>query len=251
MKNRVKEMLQRHESTIGPWITTASPDSVELLAHLGFDWLVFDMEHAPLDVGDVQVLMQAANGTDVVPFVRVGWNDVVLIKQALDIGAQGIVVPWVNSEKDALRAVRAAKYPPLGVRGAGPRRAALYGLDGNYMAQANSQTMVIVQIETLDAVNNAESILKVDGVDGFFIGPTDLSTSMGFPGQRDRVELREAIAKVMGFGRKLGKSGGIMCHSINEIKNAIDDGFKFVAIGSDIDYLKWGAHMALSAAGRS
>jgi 2-keto-3-deoxy-L-rhamnonate aldolase RhmA len=249
--NRVKELLQRGEVTLGPWITIGHPDVVEMLAHMGFDWMAFDMEHAPLDIRTVQNLMQAANGTEVTPFVRVAWNDIVLIKQVLDLGTQGLVIPWVNTREDAIRAVRAARYPPQGLRGAGPRRAALYGLDRDYMAQAAAQIMIIAQIETTEAVENAENILEVEGVDGFFIGPTDLSTSMSIPGQRDHPELQRAIRKVLEIGKKLGKPGGIMCHSINEIKRAVDDGFKFIAAGSDFDYLKWGADIALGASGRS
>jgi 2-keto-3-deoxy-L-rhamnonate aldolase RhmA len=249
-KNRVKELLGKGETVVGTWVTIGSPDVAELVAHMGVDWLVFDMEHAPLDIGTVQALMQATSGTEITPFVRVAWNDLVLIKRALDIGAQGLVIPWVNSEADAIKAVQAARYPPRGVRGAGPRRAAMYGLDRNYMAHADSDVMVIVQIETPEAVENVERILKVDGVDAFFIGPRDLSVSMGVKDRRNDPSFNLAVKKTMEVSEKLGVPAGIMCHSTEEIKSAVEKGFKFIAIGSDCDYLIWGANIALSASGR-
>lgn len=248
--NRVKDLLSKGETTVGTWITIGNPDVAELVAHMGVDWLLFDMEHAPLDIGSVQVLMQATSGTEITPFVRVAWNDLVLIKRALDIGAQGLVIPWVNSEADAVRAVQAARYPPRGIRGAGPRRAAMYGLDRNYMADADSKIMIVVQIETAQAVENAEGILKVDGVDGFFIGPRDLSVSMGVQDRRNDLAFRSAVRKVLEVGEKLGVPAGIMCHSTEEIKAAVEQGFKFIAVGSDYDYLIWGANLALNASGR-
>jgi 2-keto-3-deoxy-L-rhamnonate aldolase RhmA len=249
--NRVKALLKKGQPTFGVWIWIGSPDAVEMLAHLGFDWLVFDMEHAPVDIGAVQSLMQASNGTEITPFVRVAWNDIVMIKRALDIGAQGLVIPWVNSKDDAVKAVQAARYPPRGLRGVSPRRAALYGLDRNYLAEADNNIAVIVQIETPEAVENAKDILSVDGVDAYFIGPMDLSTSMGIQGQFDHPEFRKAITRVADAGKALGIPGGIMCRSVADIKRAVEDGFKFIALGTDFDYLRWGAQIALAAVGRA
>ena len=248
--NRVIELLRNGEMTVGAWITIGNPDVAEMLAHKGFDWFVFDMEHGPLDIETVQLLMQASSATDTTPFVRVVWNDLVAIKRALDIGAQGLIIPWVNSNEDAVRAVQAARYPPRGLRGAGPRRAAMYGLDREYIAEADNKIVVIVQIETTRAVENAENILKVDGVGGFFIGPRDLSVSMGLGGKRDHPDLDRAIDKVLSIGKKLGVQGGIMCHSPGEIESAVEKGFKFIAVGADYDYVMWGADIALKAAGR-
>jgi len=248
--NRVKELVRNGEMTVGAWVTVGNSDVTEMLAHKGFDWLLFDMEHGPLDIETVQLLMQASSGTAITPFVRVPWNDLVAIKRALDIGAQGLIIPWVNSNEDAVRAVQAARYPPRGLRGAGPRRAAMYGLDREYIAEADNNIMIVVQIETTQAVERAESILKVDGVDGFFIGPRDLSVSMGLQGKRDHPDLDKAIDRVLNTGKRLGVHGGIMCHSPGEIKSAVEKGFKFIAIGADCDYLMWGADIALGAAGR-
>jgi len=246
--NRVKDLLSKGETTVGTWITIGNTDVAEMIAHTGVDWLLFDMEHAPLDIGAVQVLMQATSGTEITPFVRVAWNDLVLIKRALDIGAQGLVIPWVNTDADARRAVEAARYPPKGLRGAGPRRAAMYGLDQNYIADAEGKIMIVVQIETPQAVENVEEILKVDGVNAFFIGPRDLSVSMGV--RRNDRSFDLAIKKVLEVGKRLEVPGGIMCHSTEEIKSAVSQGFRFIALGSDYDYVMWGANIALRAAGR-
>jgi 2-keto-3-deoxy-L-rhamnonate aldolase RhmA len=248
--NRVKDLLRNGEMTVGAWVTIGNPDIAEMLAHKGFDWLVFDMEHGPLDIEKVQLLMQTSGGTETTGLVRVAWNDLVAIKRALDIGAAGLIIPWVNSSEDAVRAVQAARYPPRGLRGAGPRRAAMYGLDREYIAEADAWIMILVQIETTQAVESAESILKVDGVDGFFIGPRDLSVSMGLGGKRDHPDLEKAIDKVLSTGKRLGVEGGIMCHTPGEIKSAVEKGFKFIAVGADYDYLMWGADIALKAAGR-
>ena len=249
--NRVKGLLGKGETTVGTWITIGNPDVAELVAHTGVDWLVFDMEHAPLDIETVQVLMQATSGTEITPLVRVAWNDLVLIKRALDIGAQGLVIPWVNSEADAIRAVQASRYPPRGLRGAGPRRAAMYGLDRNYVAEVEGKIMIIVQIETSQAVENVEKILQVDGVDAVFIGPRDLSMSMGVQGRQDKPAFDMAVKKVLEAGKKFGIPTGIMCHSADEIKLAVQQGFRIIALGSDCDYLLWGATIALRACGRN
>src|SRR5437870_5258136 len=133
-------------------VSIAHPEVAEIVGHLGYDWVLFDTEHSPLDMAAVQNLMQAMSFSKVVPIIRVAWNDAVLIKRALDIGAYGIIVPWVNTKKDAQRAIQAVKYPPEGIRGWGPRRAAL--ADPDYTATANKDIFIGVQIETQTAINN-------------------------------------------------------------------------------------------------
>lgn len=127
MRNRTKEKLQAGQTTIGAWVNFGTPDSPEIMAHMGLDWLVFDTEHGPWSLETVQQQIQAISATQVTPIVRVAWNDIVMIKRALDIGAMGVVVPWVNNKEEAMRAVQAAKYPPMGNRGCGPRRASMFG----------------------------------------------------------------------------------------------------------------------------
>lgn len=249
--NKVKEILGRSEVALGTWVTIGNPDVAEILANLDFDWLVFDTEHSPLSIETVEAMIQATSGTDVVPFIRVAWNDVVLIKRALDIGAYGVVVPWVNNRDDAAKAVKATQYPPKGVRGAGPRRSALYGLDTeDYFIKAETEILTIVQIETTEAVNKIDEILTVDGVSLFFIGPTDLSTSLGIRGQQSHPKFLEALEKVLEAGRKYGVPGGIMTYNNEQVQKAFELGFKFISLTSDFRLLIKGADSFLEAVGR-
>jgi 2-keto-3-deoxy-L-rhamnonate aldolase RhmA len=239
-KNRVKEMLRAGQATVGVFVGVGHPEVAEIMAHVGFDWIVFDMEHGPLGIETVQSMIQATSGTDTVPLVRVAWNDPVLIKRALDIGAYGLVIPWVNTRDEALKAVRACKYPTAGIRGVGPRRASKYGLEiKDYLAMADEEIMVIVQIEHIDAVNNIDEILSVDGVDASFIGPWDLSASMGL--LRELPELHpkvtEAINKVLEAGKRTGVPAGIYAGSVESANDYIAQGFQFVALTTDVSYL--------------
>ena len=197
MKNELKRRLKEGEKTIGTWITIPHTDISESLSTLPFDWFVFDQEHSVLDEDLSQKLMQVMKG-EVTPLIRVAWNDAVLIKKALDTGAYGVIVPWVNSKEDAEKAIKACKYPPEGIRGVCLRRTLI--LDPDYLMTANDEILIIVQIETEEAVNNASEILSVDGVDGFFIGPFDLSASMGIIGQISHKRIKNAINKVFEIG---------------------------------------------------
>lgn len=249
--NRVREMLGRGEITLGTWVTIGNPDVAEILANLGFDWLVYDTEHGPLSIETVEAMIQATSGTNVVPFIRVAWNDMVLIKRALDVGAYGVVVPWVNNRDDAVKAVKATQYPPRGVRGTGPRRCALYGLDTeDYFRKAETEILTIVQIETPEALRNVDEILSVDGVNLFFIGPTDLTTSLGIRGQLNHPKFIEALERVLEAGRRHGVPGGIMAYNDEQVHRALERGFRFIALASDFRLLIRGAHGFLEAAGR-
>ena len=176
--NPFKHLLKRSGSQppIGTWLMSASPLLAEAAGHVGFDWGVIDMEHAPLDLGDVVHLLQAVAGTRMVPVLRVPWNDTVTIKRVLDAGATTLLVPFVQNAAEAAQAVAATRYPPQGVRGmAGMSRAARFGLQTDYLTTANRHISVIVQIETETALAELEAIAGVDGVDAIFIGPADLS----------------------------------------------------------------------------
>ena len=246
MKNRLKEILRAGQVAIGGAITSSNLDAAEIMARMGFDWLVFDTEHAPLSIGTVQALMQAAKGTEIVPIVRVAWNDMVLIKLALDIGAYGIIIPWVNNQAEAVRAVRACKYPPAGIRGVGPRRAAEYGTrTQEYMRTADEEVMVIPQIETEEAVNNAEEILSVKGMDAFIVGPADLSTSLGVPLQFDHPKFVKAIKKVLQAGKKAKIPAGMFAPGAEAAARFISQGFQLVCVGGDIGFLMNGCRAAL------
>jgi 2-keto-3-deoxy-L-rhamnonate aldolase RhmA len=238
LENRVKELLKKGEVTFGSWVTIGHPEVAEIMANVGFDWLIFDTEHAPLSLETVEAQLAAINGTNVTPLIRVAWNDMVLIKRALDIGAKGLLIPWVNTKEDAERAVKACKYPTAGVRGVAPRRASRYGLDLNeYLATADKNLLIVLQIETAEAVKNVEQILSVDGVDAFFIGPADLSASLGFIGKWDHPRAVEATRSVLRAGKKLGVPGGIHAMNLDIAIQHAKDGFQFIALGSDYGFL--------------
>jgi len=213
-ENRVKRMLKEGQKTAGAWLQIASPFTAEIMSRAGFDWLIIDMEHGPGDILSLISQLQAMNGTDVVPLVRAPWNDFVAIKRILDAGVYGILFPYVNTKEEAEAAVRACKYPPEGVRGvAGSPRAAGYGQNPReYLTRANDEILIITAVETPEAVANLDEILAVDGLDGIFIGPMDLATSMGHPFDPGHPEVQEAIAlietKVLAAGKFLGTIAG-------------------------------------------
>lgn len=180
--NEVKRKLKSGTTTCGAFLQLSSNLSAEILAQAGFDWVIVDMEHAPVDIDSLLQQLQAINASgDCVPFVRAPWNDPVTIKRILDTGAQGVVIPYVNTRKEAIAAVAACKFPPEGSRGAAlSPRAARYGAaSAQYFAQTNFDTVVIVSVETIEAVRNLDDILAVPGLDGIFIGPMDLAVSLG------------------------------------------------------------------------
>jgi len=251
-KNRVKEMLKEGKTTKGVWMNFSTPDSAEILSHMGLDWLVFDTEHGPWSIETVQQLIQATAGTDITPIVRVAWNDPVLIKRALDIGAYGIIVPWINNKEQAIEAVRATRYAPKGIRGCGPRRVALYGLKTKeYLEVADDLILVIAQIETQEAINNLEEILSVDGIDAIFIGPADLSASFGLLGQSRHPKNLEAIDKILEAGKKANVPVGIYTLGPDYNKKVIEKGFQFVVLGSDMSLMIHGLRDILDKAGLS
>ena len=247
MKNDLKAKLQNGEKTVGAWVTIPHPDISEALSTLPFDWFVFDQEHSTLDDQLTQQLMQAMKGKKVTPLIRVAWNDPVLVKKALDTGVYGIIVPWINSREDAIKVVRACKYPPDGIRGCGPRRTIL--LDPDYLKTVNDEILIIVQIETEEAVDNAEGILSVEGVDAFFVGPFDLSASMGLMGQITHARVQESINRVFEVGKRLGVASGIWQGAGMEIKERLNEGWQMVALGMDINFLMDGAQNALMDGG--
>ncbi|MEA1993608.1 MAG: aldolase/citrate lyase family protein [Euryarchaeota archaeon] len=244
MKNKLKKRLENGEKTVGAWMTIPHTDISEALSTLPFDWFVFDQEHSTLDDQLSQQLMQGMRGTDVTPLVRVAWNDMVLIKKALDTGAYGVIIPWVNSKEDAVNAVRACKYPPEGVRGCGPRRTTL--LDPEYLETVNDELLIIVQIETREAINNVEEILAVDGIDGFFLGPVDLSTSLGHMGDVQHPEVQHAIEEVFNTGTEMNAISGIWKGAGMTIKERIEEGWQMVSLGMDIEFLMKGSRDVLS-----
>ena len=233
-RNRVKQLLHSGKPALGSWVQIGHPDVAEIMASVGFDWLVLDNEHGPLSIETSQLLIQGMSSTETVPMVRVPWNDMVEIKRALDIGAYGVVIPSVNSKEEAQYAVRACQYPPAGVRGVGPRRASRYGLDmTEYVHQANDEILVVVQVETPQAIEHIDEILSVDGIDAFFIGPYDLSASLGYLGQPDHPKVVETFYKLLDAGKRAGVAGGIHATSLELAQRYIGRGFQFVALSGD------------------
>lgn len=236
-ENRVKKLIKAGKKTAGAWAQLCSPISAEILARGGFDWILIDMEHAPGDPLTLVAQCQgiAAAGTGAVPFVRVPWNDLVWIKRILDAGAYGLMIPYVNTNEEAVRALQACKYPPQGIRGiAGSPRAAGYGRDTvSYLKRANDEIFVMLQVETPQAIENLEDIAKVPGVDALFIGPMDLSTSMGHFGNPAHPEVQAAIATVEAKAKKLGMPLGTISGSWEQAKALYERGYQLITLTSD------------------
>ena len=246
-KNRVKELWREGKAAVGVWMVLGSPITAEIIANMGYDWVVVDTEHGSIDIGTTQSIIQAVSYTNTVPMVRVPWNHPMPIKRALDAGAYGLVIPMVNSREEAVQAVQAARYPPLGIRSYGGPRARLYG-GVDYFEHANEEIAVIVQIEHIDAVNCVDEILSVEGVDAFFIGPSDLAISMGLKPGLDQTDPRhgDAISKVLAAGKKYGVVGGIHVGSAEAANERIAQGFQFVGLSSDEGFIRSAASSALN-----
>ncbi|MFC1900462.1 HpcH/HpaI aldolase/citrate lyase family protein [Chloroflexota bacterium] len=243
MKNILREKLNKKQPVIGTFISLGHPDVTEALSRMGFDWLLIDCEHSVIGLETMTLMMQAMNGTDCTPIVRPQWNDMVIIKRTLDAGAHGVLVPWVNSKEQAKFAVSACRYPPVGLRGYGPRRAALS--DPDYMKTANDEIMVIVQIETKEAVANVDEILAVEGIDACYIGPFDLALSYGIgPPDWSNPDYLAAFDKVLEAAQKAGKPAGMFATPDN-IQWAVEKGFVLNTVGDADAFLKQGAIFAL------
>ena len=238
----IKNKLRAGEVSLGSWMSMAHPSIAEILARAGYDWVVVETEHTAIDVSEVLRLIIAIEGAGAVPLVRLAWNDPIQCKAMLDSGAAGVIVPMVNTRADAELAVKAAKYPPMGFRGVGLARAQGYGEHfSEYVTHANADSLLIVQIEHIDAVANIEEILSVPGIDGTFIGPYDLSMSMGLAGQLDHPAVVTAKARVLAATKAHGLTAGI--HLVHPDRAAADiaavvaEGYRFIALGTDILFL--------------
>jgi len=228
---------------IGLWTGLKSTLVAEMISHTsGLDWFVIDMEHGPSEVGDVLVQLQASQYGHAEPVVRVPWNEPVIVKRVLDLGAQSIIFPWVNTAAEAQAAVEATRYPggkDKGMRGVmSLARMNNFGAaNPGYYREASNQICNIVQIETVEAVDNIEEIAAVDGVDALFIGPSDLSASMGHIGNANHPEVREKIADAFKRIGQTGKASGFLTANHDDCKWALTLGCNFVAIGSDMQIL--------------
>lgn len=224
----------------GSWVTTGHTAVAEIMAKAGYDWLVVDMEHSAVTLDIAQQLIQVIELSGTVPLVRVGENSAYLIKRVMDAGAHGVVVPMVNTAQDAEMAVKAVKYPPRGTRGVGLARAQGYGTEfEKYRLWADKKSVVIVQIEHIDAIDNLEEILSVEGVDGSMIGPYDLSGSLGHPGRFERKDVRDALKRYENTCRRMRKPMGFHVVRPDYMVAAQykKKGYSFLAVGLDTLYL--------------
>ena len=233
----LKEKLYRQELTIGSWLTVANTIVAEIMACSGFDWLAVDLEHSAISIEMTQELIRVIELSGVVPLVRVSHNEPVVIKRVMDAGASGVIVPMVNSRADAERAVGSVKYPPLGFRGAGLARAQQYGCDfTGYRKWNQEKSVVIVQIEHIEAVINLRDILSVEGVDGYLIGPYDLSASLGVPGQLEHPEVLAAMQRIEDISNELGALSGyhVISPEYEDLQSKVFQGYRFIAHSLDI-----------------
>jgi 2-keto-3-deoxy-L-rhamnonate aldolase RhmA len=245
----LKERLVSGKTSVGTWVTIGHTDVPDILEAMGFEWLVFDAEHAPIGPESISRMIQAIDASKICPLVRVGDINQYLIKSALDMGAHGVVCPLVNSPALAEEVVKFVKYPPQGIRGVAPRKAADYGLKmADYIRTANSQTIVVAQIETREALDNLDGILSVKGVDVAFVGPTDLTMSLGLLDDRSNPRVIDAMKRVIKACESHGKVPGVMAASEEEVKRDIAMGFRFISLASDVRFLIRGAKAFLDSA---
>jgi len=245
--NPFKQALQEGRPQIGIWSSLPSPYVAELVAGAGYDWMLLDTEHAPVDIPQMLQQLQAvaaarpAAGILTAPVVRPPWNDPVMIKRFLDLGARNLLLPFVQNAREAEAAVAATRYPPRGIRGlGGAMRASNFGRMADYVLHAHEDTCVLVQVETREALAEIEAIAAVDGIDGIFIGPSDLSTSMGYPGNHRHPEVDGAIRDAIARIRACGKAPGILMPDIERARGYLALGAQFVAVGLDLALLRQG-----------
>ena len=248
----LRQALQRGGYVVGSWINTCSPIVAELMAATGFDFLTVDVEHSAVDVPQAQVLFQAirAGNPDCAPLVRLPGNDYATTKRYLDAGAIGVIAPLINSAEQAQELVRAVKYPPQGLRGVGFCRANMYGMRfDEAVTTANDQTLVCVQIEHVDGVQHIDEILSVPGVDAVFIGPYDLSASMGITGQFDHPKMIEARQRILEACEEHGVAPGIhvVPPDADEVVRRLHEGYRLIAYSLDITMLIQACQTGLSA----
>ena len=237
--NAFKRALAERRRQIGLWTSLGTGTSAEILSGAGFDWLLIDTEHSPTELPMVIDQLRAMEGSGVTPIVRPAWNDPVIIKRLLDTGVQTLLVPMVQNAEEARRAVAATRYPPAGMRGiAVVHRANRYGRVKDYHTRANAEMCVLVQLETRRALAELEAIAAVEGVDGLFIGPSDLAGDLGHLGNNRHPEAVAVFADACARAQKAGKPIGILAPVEEDARRYLEMGFTYVAVGSDIGVLR-------------
>jgi 2-dehydro-3-deoxyglucarate aldolase/4-hydroxy-2-oxoheptanedioate aldolase len=245
--NHFKHAIASGRTPLGAWLGSGAPSTAEALGCAGFDFLVVDMEHTPIDTPQMIDILRAIAGTPAQAIVRPPWNDMVMIKRALDAGAQTLLLPFVQNADEARRAVAYTRYPPEGVRGvAGSHRGSRYGTVANYHKRASEELCVIVQIETLAALGKLPEIAAVPGIDSIFVGPSDLSASMGHLGDINHPAVHEHLLAAADACRRAGKPSGIIGPTPEMVARFIDYGYSWIAIGSDMGFMVGRAQEYLS-----
>ncbi len=247
-ENRALRAWRDKLGTVGGWLSIGNAYTAEAMAHLGFDWLCVDMQHGLIDYQNLTTMLPAISTTDTTPLVRVPWNEPYEIMKALDAGAYGVIVPMVNNREEAQAAVSACRYPPDGLRSFGPIRAVLYGGRG-YSLEANHEIACIVMIETAEALENLEAIVTTPGLDGVYIGPSDLALALGIPAVGDSDNPRHAmqVERIREACAQAGIAVGIHTSSVQYTRRFLDMGFQFVTLGTDSGFMQRAALADLRA----
>jgi 2-keto-3-deoxy-L-rhamnonate aldolase RhmA len=239
-----RQALLQRRVTIGTWLQINNPTAAEVLANAGYEWIAIDIEHTDIDIVSLTALLRGMYGRGAAPIARVSTNDTIEIRRALDVGAAGVLVPFVSTADQARRAVAAARYPPQGVRGFSFCRANNWGVDfASEARSANDNVAVVIMIESKEGVENIEAIVAVDGLDAVFIGPYDLSGSYGIPGQIQAPVVRDACRRVIQACQRGNKSVGLLVvrPTPEAVRQALEDGFTLICVGIDTVFLDEGA----------
>ena len=246
-ENRLKQLWAEDRPALGGWLGIPSSTSAEMMAHTGFDWLCVDMQHGAIDYQVAVTMLQAISTTDTVPIVRVPWNEPGIIMKVLDAGAYGVIIPMVNSRVEAEAAVAACRYAPDGVRSYGPARSVLYA-GPDYFSRANDTVLCMPMIETREAVANVDEIVGTPGVDVAFVGPSDLSVSLGLPPSydQDADEFVAAVASVEAACQRHGVVPGVFAGNATVARKRIEQGFRLLEVADDGRTMVTGAAAALA-----
>lgn len=233
-KNLTKEKINAGKTAYGVFVNMGCPTLIEVIGLIGFDFVIIDAEHGPMGVEASEHMLRAADNVNITPIIRVAVNATQNILRYLDIGALGVQMPMINTRAEAESVVRAVKYPPEGRRGLAGVRAANYGITsplGEYVKEANRETMVITHVENMEAVDNIKDMLSVPGIDVIFIGPTDLSSAMGYPGQINHPEVQKMIEHLVKEIRAAGKAAGTIAYDLDALRKCQERGFQYIAYG--------------------
>ncbi len=244
MRNKTKQKLSEGKAVVGTIVGLDNILTTGIMGRSGFDFMLIDTQHAAIESEGLRRII-AGLATEVEIIVRVRWNDTPLINHALDMGADGVIIPLTNTAQDVERAVAAAKYPPIGIRSWGPRVTERYGGNEKYSAVANDETMVLPQIETAKAVDNIDEILKVKGIDGIMIGPADLGLSVGYLPHEGRAQVDEMIGHILAKCKEHGVPWGMFTSTFDRAEQWLTKGGQIATVGSDISFLTDGLAQAV------